>query len=185
MISYAQFKTQVLPFTLKVESGYSNTSGDTGGETYRGITRKNNSSWPGWKLLDKKTPIAKGKVFPELEELVAKFYWDFEFNLPDFDYLNSTKVAMVLFDWRIHGGLSASKIQAMLTRRFRIKTNGSGSFDRDTILLMNRINEKQLTDAIIDMRREKIASIIKRNPSQAKFKKGWTNRLNELSTITA
>jgi len=185
MISFAQFKTKILPFVLKVESGYANVKGDKGGETYRGITRKNHPEWDGWKTIDKKKPIAQGKVIPELEESVAKYYWDFEFNLPEFDMLNSINVALILFDWRIHGGLSPSKVQKMLTQRFKVKNNNSGSFDRDTILLMNKINEKQLSDALLDMRREKIASIIKKNPSQVKFKKGWTKRLDELESITA
>jgi lysozyme family protein len=35
------------------EGGYANSTKDSGGETFRGISRKTNPSWPGWPTVDK------------------------------------------------------------------------------------------------------------------------------------
>ncbi|WP_047452532.1 glycosyl hydrolase 108 family protein [Alistipes sp. ZOR0009] len=184
MISFSQFKKSVLPFVLKVEKGYANVKGDSGGETYRGITRKSYPDWEGWTIIDR-LKLRQGQVLPQLEDSVAKHYWEYNFALPDFDSLNSIKVALSLFDWRIHGGLSAGKVQTMLSQSFNLKTNGSGAFDRETIELINQIPEKQLLDAILNMRKSRIAAILKKDPSKSKFKKGWIRRLDELKSVTA
>jgi len=43
---------------LKTEGGYANDPSDKGGETYKGISRKNWPSWDGWEIIDsaKKLP---------------------------------------------------------------------------------------------------------------------------------
>lgn len=38
--------------TMGNEGGYSNNPKDSGGETYRGISRKHHPSWDGWKIID-------------------------------------------------------------------------------------------------------------------------------------
>ena len=37
---------------ILAEGGYVNDHDDAGGETYLGISRKNNPNWSGWKLID-------------------------------------------------------------------------------------------------------------------------------------
>lgn len=46
----ANFK-EAINKTLKFEGGYVNDPDDSGGETFLGISRVNNKSWKGWKLL--------------------------------------------------------------------------------------------------------------------------------------
>ena len=43
---------KALAHTLQFEGGYANDPADSGGETYKGISRNNWPSWPGWKLID-------------------------------------------------------------------------------------------------------------------------------------
>lgn len=43
---------QAFAATMKNESGYSNVTGDRGGETYMGISRVFWPSWPGWPMVD-------------------------------------------------------------------------------------------------------------------------------------
>lgn len=38
---------------IKHEGGYVNDPDDKGGETYKGIARKFNPDWKGWKIIDK------------------------------------------------------------------------------------------------------------------------------------
>ncbi|RYY16321.1 MAG: N-acetylmuramidase, partial [Cytophagaceae bacterium] len=41
-----------LPTLLANEGGYCHDPRDPGGETYRGIARTYNPSWPGWSAID-------------------------------------------------------------------------------------------------------------------------------------
>jgi lysozyme family protein len=61
------------------EGGYCNLVGDSGGETYKGISRNNNQSWAGWALVDGHK--VDHNVFPlnldtdaALQALVKDFY---------------------------------------------------------------------------------------------------------------
>jgi len=74
----------VLAKTLKQEGGYVNDPYDSGGETYRGISRRAWPSWKGWPLIDQaktdglKSPKAIDRHFEddaEMFELVADFYF--------------------------------------------------------------------------------------------------------------
>ena len=63
---------------LKHEGGYVNDPDDKGGETYKGISRKNWKVWSGWKIIDNSKSLAN---FPKclyvntlLNEYVIDFY---------------------------------------------------------------------------------------------------------------
>ena len=63
---------------LKHEGGYVNDLADIGGETYKGISRKNWEVWSGWKIIDNSKSLAN---FPKclyvntlLNEYVVDFY---------------------------------------------------------------------------------------------------------------
>jgi lysozyme family protein len=43
----------VLKSVLEFEGGYVNDPDDAGGETFRGISRANNPTWQGWKLIER------------------------------------------------------------------------------------------------------------------------------------
>jgi lysozyme family protein len=60
MITKAVFFSHIVNDTLKHEGGYANHPADKGGETYRGITRKHNSEWEGWRYIDEVKRTGKG-----------------------------------------------------------------------------------------------------------------------------
>jgi len=47
----ANFETALMS-TLKREGGFVNDPADSGGMTYRGISRKSNKRWVGWPIID-------------------------------------------------------------------------------------------------------------------------------------
>lgn len=58
-----------------VEGGYVNDPDDAGGETYLGISRKNNPKWSGWISIDqlkKHHPKNFKKLLKQTPELTAK-----------------------------------------------------------------------------------------------------------------
>jgi lysozyme family protein len=93
---------------LKTEGGYVNDKNDKGGETYKGISRKNWPDWEGWEIIDREK---KNKNFPKsldslvfLQDAVLKFYkvifWDKVWG----DKINLQSVAEKLFDSAVNEG---------------------------------------------------------------------------------
>jgi lysozyme family protein len=62
--------------TMTYEGGYSDTKGDRGGETYKGITRKNFPDWDGWSIIDKHKPLNNNDIIHDavLDLQVKDFY---------------------------------------------------------------------------------------------------------------
>ena len=58
---------------IEEEGGYSNVSGDAGGETYRGVTAKYYPDWVGWEIV-RKQARKYGEIIPEADILVKRFY---------------------------------------------------------------------------------------------------------------
>lgn len=95
------------------EGGYVNDPDDAGGETYLGISRKNNKSWTGWKIIDniKKQHGTKGitnilkqdKALTNSASLLYKIkYWD----VMELDDIPSQSIAHEMFDTAVNCGVS-------------------------------------------------------------------------------
>lgn len=93
------------------EGGYVNDPDDAGGETYLGISRKNNSTWKGWKIIDeikKKygtkdiTSILKkdNNLTESAKQLYKEKYWD----CLELDDIPSQDIAHQLFDTCVNAG---------------------------------------------------------------------------------
>lgn len=99
--------------TLKNEGGYTNDPDDAGGETYKGISRKNHPTWTGWVSIDQiKKAHPKGfktilEHTPELQDKVKDFYkrrfWD-ELCL---DTCGNQELANQAFDMAVNAGIKA------------------------------------------------------------------------------
>ena len=96
---------------ILAEGGYVNDKDDAGGETYLGISRKNNPKWVGWEVIDdiKKKYGTKGITsrLKKDEALTnsAKFlykqkYWD----VLELDDIPSQSIAHELFDTCVNCG---------------------------------------------------------------------------------
>ena len=90
---------------ILAEGGYVNDSDDAGGETYLGISRKNNPKWIGWKTIDSIKKIYGTKnITARLKEnesltnsakLLYKInYWD----VLELDDIPNQDIAHQLFD---------------------------------------------------------------------------------------
>lgn len=105
--------TIALKKVLKNEGGYANNPNDAGGETYKGISRKNHSTWTGWVSIDQiKKAHPKGfktilEHTPELQDKVKEFYkrrfWD-ELCL---DSCGNQELANQAFDMAVNAGIKA------------------------------------------------------------------------------
>lgn len=105
--------TIALKKVLKNEGGYANNPNDAGGETYKGISRKNHPTWAGWISIDqiKKAHPRGFKTIlehtPELQDKVKDFYkrrfWD-ELCL---DTCGNQELANQAFDMAVNAGVKA------------------------------------------------------------------------------
>lgn len=95
------------------EGGYVNDSDDAGGETYLGISRKNNPKWIGWKIIDSIKKIygtknitarlKENKSLTNSAKLLYKInYWD----VLELDDIPNQDIAHQLFDTCVNCGKS-------------------------------------------------------------------------------
>lgn len=96
---------------ILVEGGYVNDRDDSGGETYLGISRKNNAKWDGWKKIDavKKQYGTKNinsrlkkdtSIIKSAKIYYKQHYWD----VLELDDIPSQNIAHQLFDTCVNCG---------------------------------------------------------------------------------
>jgi hypothetical protein len=176
------------------EGGYVLEDGDTGGETYCGISRVNNPTWIGWQIVDAKKPLKKGQIINDsvLHGLVKSFYKK-NYWLPlSPDKLGSQDLANQAYDQAVNGGVSSAKKMlkaiGIIVMILFISTVGFGQTkqpisngitpieyyslkrERDSLLLVTK------TQAFRIERIRFYVSIANKKPSQRKFLLGWVNR---------
>ena len=154
---------------LESEGGYQLTTlvGDSGGQTYAGIARNPNPHWEGWELID------KGETPPK--EIVRSFYkanfWDKVRGdeLPaGIDYL--------VYDFAVNAGVN----RAAKFLQQSVGATPDGAIGPATIAAV-----KSSTDLVKKFSNAKEAfykGIVERKPDQARFIKGWLNRVAHVQT---
>lgn len=104
--------------TSKNEGGYANVSGDTGGETYAGISRKWFPNWSGWKIVDARKPLKHNQVLQieALTALVHAFYKNTFWDAIGGDDIDDLLTAERLYDFGVNAGQprSIKQIQEIL-----------------------------------------------------------------------
>lgn len=126
--------SKAFPIILKNEGEYVNDPKDSGGETYRGISRHWFPNWGGWNIIDiyKKDKKLNNKNLSENKELmncVSSFYkkefWDKIWG----DKISNQKVANLLLDSSVNIGITNAI--KMSQKSFSLSENGK----MDNILL--------------------------------------------------
>lgn len=92
------------------EGGYVNDPDDAGGETYLGISRKNNPKWVGWEVIDDEKKKGLKNITARLKKdkaltnsakfLYKQNYWD----VLELDDIPSQDMAHQLFDTCVNCG---------------------------------------------------------------------------------
>ena len=96
-------------------------------------------------------------------------YWD----AVRADEIANQSVANIIVDWIFNSGKSVVKrIQKI------VGVVPDGIFGKKTLAAINNADQKDLFDKIKASRKAFYDEIIERNPSKAKFKRGWYSRLN-------
>lgn len=92
------------------EGGYANVSGDTGGETYAGISRKWFPNWAGWRIVDAHKPLKHNQkiVSKELDQLKKQFYKTEFWDKIAGDKINDQQFANRSYDFAVNSGVVAA-----------------------------------------------------------------------------
>src|SRR5579872_5238571 len=108
--------------TLQIEQGYANDPADTGGETYAGISRKNNPNWIGWKTIDQYKAAHSGdldaalKANSYLQQSIKQFYLTNYWNVNRLSEVADQRIANELYDIGVNmgTGIAAEFLQRAL-----------------------------------------------------------------------
>jgi lysozyme family protein len=167
---------QAIQKTLVWEGGYANLTGDSGGETYRGISRRNWPNWNGWLIVD----AAKSQSgFPRsldsdqnLLGLVVQFYRT-NFWQPEYDQLSDSLVSDKIFDISVNVG----KVHGHKIAQRAAGVNEDGVFGQGTVKAINSHPQDGSFLATLRYAAESYhRSIVSAHPEDARFLAGWLRR---------
>lgn len=176
--------------TMGHEGGYAFNPKDTGGETYKGVSRKNWPQWGGWKYVDgaknqmTSMPAYGTSAYKEwakhlnkcldginvLQNLVESFYRDnFWKRLGE---INDQRIAEECFDKAVNCGVVAYK---WLQRASGV--GDDGQIGPVSIARINSLDPVQLLADFNTLAERYYNRIIENDPSQSVFRKSWLSRL--------
>jgi len=175
----ADFKS-ALARTFRYEGGYSNDPADRGGETYRGISRKNFPEWEGWVTIGNLkyanlSMDGNRQLQAQVESFYRRRFWDpiKGDSLPD-------PVARELFDCAVNCGIGTAV--RFLQKAVGVPQDGGfgpETFRAVTAYLLHSGGANALVQNLKSQRRERYLQIAANDPTQQKFLKGWLRRADE------
>jgi lysozyme family protein len=180
---------QAYAITRKAEGGYANKVGDTGGETWRGVSRHNNANWPGWHIVDavKATHPANLNAAlearPDLEALVVALYKQNYWHCLSLDALQCQQTANQLFDISVNcgPGVAARFLQQALgfyqqpAPDVDVKAGRVGPL---TIGTANKQSFQKIYEEINTLRRAFYERLIANKPADKQFHDSWMSRIH-------
>jgi len=156
--------------------------GDRGGQTYAGISRTKNRTWPGWNKIDLR------EFDDDLKDMVETFYREEFWNKIHGDIIGFQSVAFCLYDYAVNAGVSASvKICQKI-----IGVESDGVFGQETLKALNSFiadeKDEKIFIALFGLQKVfKYCDMVMNDPrrdndllvSNQKFLCGWINRVRK------
>ena len=175
---------RLINMVLLHEGGYANIAGDNGGETYRGISRKNFPTWEGWKVVDDKKPLKTNEIITDetLEELVRAFYYDNFYIRLKIHKFTSMLISGHLLCHGVNAGCktSAKLLQKAINTITKANISVDGVIGDITITHANNENNSEaIAQEFINNRIAYYNSLASKNTTQEKFLKGWLRRVDK------
>jgi len=161
------------PIIEKWEGGYQCYPQDTGNKNSKGeLVGTNKGITPAtYERAFGKCPTVddmKSIALDQFNTVLKKFYWDHW----KADQINNQSVANLLVDWCYCSGSHGIKLPQEI-----LGVTTDGIVGDKTITSLNSQNQSQFFQKVWDRRLKFLNDIVKNNPNQSKFIKGWVNRL--------
>ncbi len=184
---------QAYEITMGHEGGYVNDRDDAGGETYKGVARKMNKGWEGWKRLDELKQ--EGDAFPEnldedtiFQEDIRRFYkqryWDPFWG----DDIPNQSIASEMFDTGVNMGVGRA-VKFLQKSLNLLNRNGAlyrelvvdGAFGGNTLkaleAYLDKDHPKFLFKLMNILQGQHYINYMTKSPKQEKYARGWLNRV--------
>jgi len=166
---------------IKLEGGYVNSPLDAGGETFSGISRKFNPTWPGWAVIDQLKPANPNLIGlndaihtnPTVTDFVRTFYhgiWNLD-TVPSQEVANKLFAILVNFGSR-QGTLILQKALAQLGQNV-VQDGSLGAKTLAAVSQSDPIHLLQYLRAYSFIHR---FHVIQTHPEQEAFLEGWAIR---------
>lgn len=169
MAKFEMFSGKLLTF----EGGYVNNPVDRGGPTKFGVILKTWQEYGYDKDKDGDIDIEDLKVITtsDAKAIAKKIFWDY-FRADD---IKNQSIAEMIVDWGYNSGrvTVARRIQRILG------VTVDGVIGPKTLAAINQANQSKLFESIKKDRKEFIEHLVRINPDQQIFYKGWMNRINK------
>lgn len=168
---------KLAPFILKWEGGFVNDPDDLGGATNMGVTIGIWKSCGYDKDGDGDIDVDDLHLLTRedvVNRVLKPHYWD----RWKADEIKSQSVANILVDWVWASGAHGIKIPQRL-----LGVTVDGIVGPKTIAAVNAKNPRELFDMIKIARFDFIEDICRKRPTNNKFKRGWMNRINDISYV--
>lgn len=158
------------PFILRWEGGFVDDPLDRGGATNKGITIGTFRNFYG---KDATVEQLKNITDEQWLHIFKSGYWD-KWKADD---IENQSIANIVVDWAWGSGAATSIKQVQKILGVAV----DGIVGDDTLTAINIAGQRNLFVKIHNRRIEFVENIVKRDPSQARFLKGWKNRINSLT----
>jgi lysozyme family protein len=187
----ADFDQALLP-VLAHEGGYVNDPDDLGGETYKGVARRFNGSWPGWRRIDR---AKRQRGFPaslqrdaKLQDQVRTFYKQHYWDKFQGDAIANQDLADELFDTAVN--LGVARAVTFLQRALNVLNRNAALYP--DLIEDGIFGARSLAAITAYLDRDAAAHLLKvlnilqgmhyiefmtRSPEQEKFARGWLKRV--------
>lgn len=161
---------KLIPFILKWEGGFANHPKDKGGATNKGITIATFRQYMG---QDATVEQLKAMTDEQWKTIFKKGFW---FPIKG-DYITNQSIANICVDWAWGSGTRTAikQVQRLLG------VADDGIVGNITLSAINNANSKKLFEKIKSARLAFVEAIVRRDPTQKVFLKGWRNRINSIT----
>ncbi len=168
---------------LKYEGGYVNDPLDMGGETNMGITKNTLIKAQNEGIIDRNVTVRTLKK-SDAQKIYKAYYWD-KMYCDDYE----TPIDHIIFDSVVNHGIKGGSrivqraVNSMGIDGLTLVTDGIfGKLSREAVdRVCSLVDVKNFGKMILIKRKSYYDDIIANKPSQAKFRRGWYNRINNLA----
>jgi len=176
----AEFAPAYTAVVARDEGGYVDDPQDRGGETYRGIARRFQPDWPGWRIIDRITARAPGDFqadaaeVGELDRLVEAFYRERFWARYGLGQLRDQALANKVFSFLIHSEQGAGFALQRAINAMGGAVSCDGVIGPKTIAAANALDPETLRMAFAVF--QGLHYLGQDQAQKARYLKGWLRR---------
>lgn len=178
---------KLIDMVLTHEGGYAFVDGDTGQETYRGISRKYHPNWEGWKQVDANKPLKHNQIIKNetLENNVRQFYNKYYYTPMKIHKINNLMISGHVFCHGVNAGKATAikLLQKAINKVYAVSIAVDGIIGNQTLTYANGDKQNEVANELINQRNEYYRNLVAKKPSQKKFLNGWLNRVKNTTKV--